>query len=197
MNLLWASPEKLPFPKIQKEYFLRTTVTSYTWVWGSDEHQASTYVTPVTKRAHILPETPLISWRAKSGTTYQIAPPYSLIVPPSFPEAMNMRLPEYSWAQGLLVAVHSLVLAYENATNCPSMTLEKAAGKLDSLRRAHKLNSVPPSWYYLSNCRSLRSMDVLGPTAVSGWRQFVMGEPFLRNRKHGLDGRLWVSCVFN
>ena len=62
---MWASPEKLPFPKIQKEYFLRTTVTSYTWVWGSDEHQASTYVTPVTKRAHILPETPLISWSDK------------------------------------------------------------------------------------------------------------------------------------
>ena len=53
-----------------------------------------------------------------------------------------MRLPYYSWAQGLLVAVHSLALAYDNDTNCPSMTLERAAEKLDSLRRAHKLNSV-------------------------------------------------------
>ena len=54
-----------------------------------------------------------------------------------------MSLPEYAWAQGLLVAVHSLVLAYENVINCPSMTLEKAAEKLDSLRRVHKLHSAP------------------------------------------------------
>ena len=54
-----------------------------------------------------------------------------------------MRLPEYSWAQGLLVAVHSLMVAYENDTNCPSMTLERAAEKLDSLRRVHKLNKCP------------------------------------------------------
>ena len=93
-----------------------------------------------------------------------------------------MRLPEYSWAEGLLVAVHSLVLAYENDTNCPSMTLERAAEKLDSLRRVHRFNSVPPAWYHLSNCRSLHSMDVLGPTVVSGWRQFVTGEPFIRNK---------------
>ena len=71
-----------------------------------------------------------------------------------------MRLPEYAWAQGLLVAVHSLVLAYENDTKCPSMTLERAAEKLDSLRRVHRLNSMPPSWYYLSNLRSLHSIDV-------------------------------------
>ena len=25
-------------------------------------------------------------------------------------------------------------------------------------------------------------MDVLGPTVVSGWRQFVTGEPFIRNK---------------
>ena len=63
-----------------------------------------------------------------------------------------MRLLEYSWAQGLLVAVHSLALPYESDTNCPSMTLEKAAEKLDSLRRVHKLYSAPVAWYYLPNC---------------------------------------------
>ena len=55
---------KLPVPKEQKEYFLRPTVASYTSVWSSEEHQASTYVTPVKKPAHILPETPLIAWKA-------------------------------------------------------------------------------------------------------------------------------------
>ena len=84
--------------------------------------------------------------------------------------------------------MHSLVLAYEHDTNCPSMTLERAAEKLDSLRRVHKFNSSPPAWYYLSNCRSLHSMDVLGPTVVSGWRQFVTGEPFLRNKNIILIG---------
>ena len=81
-----------------------------------------------------------------------------------------------------MVAVHSLALAYDNDTNCPSMTLERAAEKLDSLRRAHKLNSVPLARYYLSYCRSLHSMDVFGPTVVSGWRQFVTGDPFIRNK---------------
>ena len=175
-------------PKKQKEYFLRPTVASYTSVWSSEEHQASTYVSPVKKPVHILPETPLISWRATSGSTFQIAPPYTLVVPPSFPEAMNMRLPEYSWAQGLLVVVHSLALAYVHDTNCPSMTLERAAEKLDLLRRVHRLNSAPPAWYYLSNCRSLHSMDVLGPTVVSGWRQFVTGEPFVRNKSIAIMG---------
>ena len=93
-----------------------------------------------------------------------------------------MRLPEYSWAQGLLVVVHSLVLAYENDTNCPLMTLERAAEKLDLLRRVHRLNSAPPAWYYLSTCRLLHSMDVLGPTVVSGRRQYVTGEPFIINK---------------
>ena len=95
---------------------------------------------------------------------------------------MNMRLPEYLWSQGLLVVVHSLVLAYDHDRNRPSMTLERAAEKLDSLRRVHRLNSAPPAWYYLSNCRLLHSMDVLGPTVVSGWRQYVTGEPFIRNK---------------
>ena len=45
---------KLPLPKEQKEYFLRPTVASYTSAWSSEEHQASTYVTPVKKPAHIL-----------------------------------------------------------------------------------------------------------------------------------------------
>ena len=99
-----------------------------------------------------------------------------------------MRLPEYSWAQGLLVAVHYLVLAYENNTNCPSMKLEEAAEKLDTLRRVRKLDSAPAAWYYLSNCRSLHSMDVHGPTIVSGWRQFVTGEPYIRNKSIVLMG---------
>ena len=62
------------------------------------------------------------------------------------------------------------------------MALEKAAEKLDSLRRVHKFYSAPVAWYYLSNCRALHSMDVQGPTVVSGWRQFVTGEPFIRNK---------------
>ena len=81
-----------------------------------------------------------------------------------------------------MVAVHSLALAYENDKNCPSMALERAAEKLDSLRRVHRLNSVPLAWYYLSNLHSLHSIDVFfGPTVVSGWRQFVTEEPFIRN----------------
>ena len=172
----------LPFPKEQKEYFLRPNITSYQSIRKTAEHQSTTYVTPVTKPVHILPETPLIPWRSKSGYVYQIAPPYTLMVPPSFPEAIHMRVPEYSWAQGLLVAVHSLTFAFGNNTNCPSMKLEESAEKLDSLRHVHKIHSVPAAWFYLSNCRSLHSMDVQGPTAVSGWRQFVTGEPFIRNK---------------
>ena len=64
----------LPFPKEQKEYVLRPSITSYSSVWSTAEHPASTYVTLVTKPVHILPETPLIPWRAKSGAIYQIAP---------------------------------------------------------------------------------------------------------------------------
>ena len=75
----------LPFPKEQKEYFLRPSIASYSSVWSTAEHQSTTYVTPVAKPVHILPDTPLIPWRAKSGFVYQIAPPYTPMVPPSFP----------------------------------------------------------------------------------------------------------------
>ena len=50
----------LPFPKEQKEYFFRPNITSYSSVWRTAEHQASTYVTLVTKPVQILPETPTI-----------------------------------------------------------------------------------------------------------------------------------------
>ena len=75
----------LPFPKEQKEYFLRPSIASYSSVWSTAERQSTTYVTPVAKPVHILPDTPLIPWRAKSGFVYQIAPPYTPMVPPSFP----------------------------------------------------------------------------------------------------------------
>ena len=186
---------KLPFPTEHKEYFLRPNITLYSSVWSSQEHQASTYVTPVKKPVRILPETPLIPWRATSGSIYQIAPPYTLIVPPSFPEAMNMRLPEYSWAQGLLVVVHSLVLAYENDANCPSMTLARAAEKLDSLRRVHRLNSVPPAWYYLSKCRLLHSMDAFG-AHCGFWMAAVCDRRALhKEQEHCINGRLRVPRV--
>ena len=84
---------------------------------------------------------------------YQMAPPYTLMVPPATPEALKLRLPEYSWAQGLLLALHSLSLAYDSDANCPSMALAEAAEKLDSVRRAHKLDMIPGLWYYLANCR--------------------------------------------
>ena len=110
------------------------------------------------------------------------------MVPPAAHEALNLRLPEYSWAQGLLLALHSLLLAYANVTNCPSMPLAEAAEKLDSVRRAQSLTMIPASWYYLSNCRSLHAVEVQSPTAVSGWTQFVTGEPYVRNKNRILMG---------
>ena len=92
------------------------------------------------------------------------------MVPPATPEALNLRLLEYSWAQGLMLALYSLLLAYANDANCPSMQLDEVAETLDSLRRVHKLDMVPGSWYYLSNCRTLHNIGTPGPTAVSGWK---------------------------
>ena len=83
-----------------------------------------------------------------------------------------MRLPEYSWAQGLLVAVHSLVLAYENNTNCPSMKLEEAAEKLDTLRRRSGTNSR----LRMASIRYRRTLD--------------------QEQKHRANGGLRMPCVF-
>ena len=59
----------------------------------------------------------MIDWKAKSGT-YRIAPPYTLVVPTAYPEAVNMYTPEYSCAQDLMVALHLLRYAYNNVTGC-------------------------------------------------------------------------------
>ena len=57
----------MPFPKEQKEYFLRPAVLCYTSVWDTEDHKTSQYVVPVRKLARVLPETLLMSWKSKSG----------------------------------------------------------------------------------------------------------------------------------
>ncbi|MFM7980201.1 MAG: hypothetical protein ACKPKO_12875, partial [Candidatus Fonsibacter sp.] len=61
--------------------------------------------------------------------------------------------------------------------------LELAADELDTLRRRCCLASTTPSSrYYLANCRVLHSRDVSGPTAVAGWKNYVSGEPMVKNK---------------
>ena len=117
----------MPFLKEQKEYTLRATVSLYASVWGAVEKQAS-QTTPVYVRlAHVLPETPLIETRSKSGWKYKHAPPYNLAVPAAYPEAYNMNLPKYSWAQSLQVALHSLRLAFDSVSGHDPISLEEVA----------------------------------------------------------------------
>ena len=88
----------------------------------------------------------MIDWKATSGT-YRIAPPYTLVVPTAYPEVVNINTPEYSWAQGFMVALRSLSYAYNNASGCESMPLGDAAKQLDTFRRAHNLTMISPSDY--------------------------------------------------
>ena len=99
---------------------------------------------------------------------YRIAPLYTLIVPQAYPEAMNLNMPEYSWAQGLIVASHSLRYVFCDNPSCDFMSLAAAAEQLVAIRRAHNLTMILSSEYYMANCRVLHSVDVLGPTGVSG-----------------------------
>ena len=98
------------FPPHQTEYVLQPPIQSYQSVLNTPEQQTSQYSSVVTKYARLLPDTPMIVWKSKQGIIYRIAPPYTLVVPQSYPEAMNLNMPEYSWAQGLIVASHSLRL---------------------------------------------------------------------------------------
>ena len=118
--------------------------------------------------------------KTKWGGSDPTAAPYTLIVPAQYPKAMHLTLPEYSWAQGLQVARYSLRLACDNASGHEPMPLEleRAVEQLESFRRVHRLVMIPPSDYYLANCRTLHTVDASGPTAVAGWKCFVAGEPF-------------------
>ncbi|MFM7979938.1 MAG: hypothetical protein ACKPKO_11550, partial [Candidatus Fonsibacter sp.] len=59
---------------------------------------------------------------------------------------------EYSWAQSLVVAMHSVKLAYGDNVTYSEVSLEDAADELDSFRRRHNLASTTPSSkYYLAN----------------------------------------------
>ena len=91
-------------------------------------------------------------------------------------------MPEYSWAQGLIVASHSLRYVFCGNQSCDSMSLAAAAEQLDAIRRTHNLTMIPSSEYYMANCRVLHSVDVPGPTAVSGWKRYVNGQPFVISR---------------
>ena len=45
-----------------------------------------------------------------------------------------------------------------------------------------QLDMIPSSEYYMANCHVLHSVDVRGPTAVSGWKRYVSGQPFVQSR---------------
>ena len=65
----------MPFPKQQKEYVLRTPVASYVPVWNTMEQKQASQFSPIfTKPTRVLPETPLIEMRSKSGLRYKVAP---------------------------------------------------------------------------------------------------------------------------
>ena len=104
------------------------------------------------------------------------------MVPQAYPEAMNLNMPEYSWAQRLIVASHSLRYVFCNNPSCDSMSLASAAEQLDTIRRTHNLTMSPSSEYYMANCRALHSVDVPGPTAVPGWKRYVSGQLFVQSR---------------
>ena len=158
------------FPQEQKEYLLRPTVASYPSVWDTVEKQASQSTPICVRPVNVLPETRRIETRSKSGWKYKHAPPYNLVVPAAYPEALNMNLPEHSWAQALQVALHSLRLAFHNVAGYAPISIEKAAERLHSIRRVHRLTMIPPSDYYLAKCRTLHKAPASGPTAVSGWK---------------------------
>ena len=101
---------------------------------------------------------------------------------------MNLNMPEYSWAQGLIVASHSLRYVLCKNPSCDPMPLASAAEQLDTIRRTHNLFMIPPSEYYMASCRTLHSVEVLGPTAVSGWKRYVSGQPFVQARNILLTG---------
>jgi hypothetical protein len=95
---------------------------------------------------------------------------------------MNLNMPEYSWAQGLIVASHPLRYVYCGNPSCDSISLAAAAEQLDAIRRTHNLTMIPSSDYYMATCRVLHSVDVQGPTADSGWKRYVAGQPFVVSR---------------
>jgi hypothetical protein len=171
----------MPLPTTQREYVLRTPTVAYQSVWSTPEQQKSQYSPVVTKYARTLPDTPMTDWQAKSGT-YRIASPYTLGVPTAYPEAVNINTLEYLWAQGLIVALHSLRYAYKNTSSREPMPFIVVAKQLDTNLFAHNLLMVPPSDYYMANCRTLHSEEVTGPTAVSGWKRYVSSQPFVQSR---------------
>ena len=102
-------------------------------------------------------------------------------MPPAFIQAVNIATSEYSWAQSLVVAMHSMKLAFGDNVTYTEIPLEQAADELDALRRQHSIASTTPwSKYFLANCRALHSREVTGPTAVAGWKSYVSGEPMIR-----------------
>jgi hypothetical protein len=98
----------MPFPPEQLEYIMQIPVVSYQSVWNTQEHQKSQYSSKVTKYARLLLDTPMIDWKSTKRCYIPHGPPYTLFAPQAYTEAVNLNMIEYSWAQGLVVALHSL-----------------------------------------------------------------------------------------
>ena len=81
-----------------------------------------------------------------------------------------------------MVALHLLRRAYSNNPSCDPMPLGAAAKELDTIRLTHNLLMIPRSEYYMANCSTLQSEEVPGPTAVSGWKRYVSGQPYVQSR---------------
>ncbi|MFM7981039.1 MAG: hypothetical protein ACKPKO_17150, partial [Candidatus Fonsibacter sp.] len=86
-------------------------IKPYTSVWESTEQKTSQSSPVFTKYRRALPETPMMRRKSSKGIWWEAAPPYTLNVPPAHPRALNIGQPEFSWAQSLVVAMHSIKLA--------------------------------------------------------------------------------------
>ncbi|MFM7978302.1 MAG: hypothetical protein ACKPKO_03220, partial [Candidatus Fonsibacter sp.] len=77
----------------------------------------------------------MMRWQSSNRIWWETAPPYTLNVPPALPGALSMAQPEFSWAQSLVVAMHSVKIDFGDNVTYSEVSLDVVGDELDSFRR--------------------------------------------------------------
>ena len=118
----------------------------------------------------------MMVWKTQNGSHWA-SKPWSLQVPQHFQQSYDLGTPAAAWVNKLQQAWHSMKLTcLPGEVDEERINILQAADRYDNLRSSLELYTIPPSAYYLAQCRELHNRQVSGPTVSAGWISYVAGE---------------------
>ena len=121
-------------------------------------------------------ELPILWWKTQRGS-HLASRPWTIQVPQHCQQAYDLGTLVAAWVSKVQQAWHSLQLVFQPGKVLKERThILQAAHRYDRIGADLENTTIPPSAYYLAQCRELHDRQVSGPTVTVGWLSYVAGE---------------------